>query len=661
MTATRPSHNDLANAVRALSMDAVQQANSGHPGMPLGAADVATVLFTRHLKFDPAHPEWPDRDRFVLSAGHGSMLLYAILHLTGYEDMPIDEIKNFRQLGSRTAGHPEYGHARGIETTTGPLGQGIANAVGMAIAERHLAARFGAEIVDHHTFVMAGDGDLMEGISHEASSLAGHLRLGRLILLYDDNGITIDGPMDLSCSDDALRRFEAYGWHTDRIDGHDPEAISDALDAAKLDPRPSFIACRTVIGKGSPNRGGSEKAHGSPLGEAEIELTRKELGWQEAPFVVPDSIRQAWRDAATLGKAAHDSWRSRIEAMPGDRRDAFERALEGTLPASLGREVAEFKRNLLEDRPDWATRKASQEVLKVLTELIPSLVGGSADLAGSNLTQTDHTTALSSGSYAGRHVNYGIREHAMVAAMTGMTLHRGVMPYGGTFLIFTDYARPAIRLAALMRQQVIVVATHDSIGLGEDGPTHQSIEQLASLRAMPNCMVLRPADAIETAECWLAALEHKTGPSIMVLSRQGAPLIRSVHTNDNLSARGGYLVAESDGGARQATILATGTEVQVALKARERLQSEGTRTAVVSLPCFELFERQDPAYRAEVLGSAPHFAVEAATPFGWTRYVESEDNVVGMRSFGASAPAPELYTHFGITADEVVKRVRSRL
>ncbi|MEO1016780.1 MAG: transketolase [Pseudomonadota bacterium] len=661
MASESPSHNELANALRALSMDAVQAANCGHPGMPMGAADIATVLFTRHLRFDPGHPEWPDRDRFVLSAGHGSMLLYAVLHLTGFKDMTIDEIRNFRQLGSRTAGHPEYGHARGIETTTGPLGQGIANAVGMAIAERNLAARFGDDIVDHHTYVIAGDGDLMEGISHEACSLAGHLRLSKLIMLYDDNEITIDGRMDLSCSDDALKRFEAYGWHAVRIDGHDPAVISAALDAAKQDPRPSLIACRTVIGKGSPNRGGTEKAHGSPLGADEIALTREALNWHHKPFQIPDTIHQAWREATKLGKDAHHAWRGRIEALSTDRRDAFKRALESELPATLDREIAEFKRNLLEDKPAWATRKASQEVLKVLTELIPSMLGGSADLTGSNLTQTDQTTILDTENYGGRHIHYGIREHAMVSAMNGMALHRGIIPYGGTFLIFTDYARPAIRLAALMRQQVIVVATHDSIGLGEDGPTHQPIEHLASLRAMPNCMVLRPADAVETAECWLAALEHKTGPSILSLSRQAAPMVRAEHVNDNLSARGGYLLANAEGGPRRATILATGTEVVLAMQARAPIQDEGIATAVVSIPCFELFERQDPAYHAEVLGTAPRVAVEAATPFGWTRYVDSEDNVVGMRSFGASAPAGDLFTHFGITAERIVERIRNQM
>jgi len=655
---TAATHQDLANAIRALAMDAVETAKSGHPGMPMGMADAATVLFARHLAFDAAAPDWPDRDRFVLSAGHGSMLLYAILHLTGHADMTLDELKNFRQLGSRTAGHPEYGHALGIETTTGPLGQGLATSVGMALAERLLAEQFGGDLVDHRTYVIASDGDLMEGVSHEAASLAGHLRLGRLTVLFDDNHITIDGDTALAVTDDQLRRFEAYGWEVGRVDGHDPAAIDQALKVARGSDRPSLIACRTTIAKGAPTKAGTAAAHGAPLGPDEIAAAREALGWPHPPFHIPDDIKAAWEAIGRRGAEAHAAWRARFEQTPEATRDAFLRRLEGRLPEGAAEVIAGMKQELAETRPKMGTRKSSQQVLQRLAEAVPELVGGSADLTGSNNTNTKAMAVVKPGDFSGRYVHYGVREHAMVAAMNGMALHKGLIPYGGTFLIFTDYARPAIRLAALMHQRVIVVATHDSIGLGEDGPTHQPVEHLASLRAMPNLLVMRPADTVETAECWQAALEHATGPTVLALSRQDLPAVRTEPAAENLAGRGGYVLAEAEG-VRQATILASGSEVAIALEARAALAEEGIAAAVVSMPSMELFERQDPAYRARVLGTAPRVAVEAASPFGWTRYVLSEDHVVGMTSFGASAPANALYEHFGITPGRVADRVRT--
>jgi transketolase len=655
-----PTHNDLANAIRALSMDAVEQAKSGHPGMPMGMADVATVLFTRHLKFDPQDADWPDRDRFVLSAGHGSMLLYALLYLTGYPDMPLDELKRFRQLDSRTAGHPEYGFAGGIETTTGPLGQGLGTSVGMAIAERHLNARFGDDLVDHHTYVLASDGDLMEGLSHEACSLAGHLRLNRLIVLFDDNDITLDGPADWSVSDDQILRFQAYGWATTRIDGHDPLAIDAAIQDAKAADRPTLIACRTVIGKGAPTKAGSAAAHGAPLGAKEIEGARAALGWPHAAFEVPEPILSVWREAGQRGASARTAWRERVDRLPAEQRAAFEQAHHSKLPSGLQDAINAHKRKVSADRPSWATRKASQEALEVLTELVPEMIGGSADLTHSNNTKTKATRPMERGDFSGRYINYGVREHGMMAAMNGLAVHKGLIPYGGTFLVFSDYCRPAIRIAALMHQRVILVGTHDSIGLGEDGPTHQPIEQLSALRAIPRLHVFRPADGVEAAECWLAALEHKKGPSVLALSRQNLPTVRLEHTDENLSARGAYVLAEASG-PRALTLLATGSEVHVALEARETLESEGTPTAVVSMPCFALFDGQEPAYRDAVLGTAPRIAVEAASPWGWTAYVDSPADVIGMTGFGASAPAEALFPHFGITAEAVAAKARQRL
>jgi transketolase len=651
----------MANAIRALSMDAVQQANSGHPGAPMGMADIATVLFTQFLKYDPTAPDWPDRDRFVLSNGHGSMLLYSLLYLTGYEDVDIDQVRNFRQLGSNTAGHPEYGHARGIETTTGPLGQGIANAVGMALAERMMAVRFGDDIVDHHTYVFAGDGCLMEGISHEAISLAGHLKLGKLILLFDDNDISIDGPTDMAVSDNQLMRFEASGWDTTRIDGHDHGAIAAAIKAAKKTDKPSLIACKTVIGYGAPNKEGTSATHGAPLGDDEIAATREKLDWPHAPFEVPADILDSWRAAGRRAENERQSWNGRLAAMAADRRATFERTVAGDLPEGFDQAIDDYKKELAADLPKLATRQASQKTLNVLTKAVPELIGGSADLTGSNLTLADGMDAVSAANYGGSHIYYGVREHGMAAAMNGMALHGGFIPYGATFLIFTDYCRPSIRLSALMKQRVIYVMTHDSIGLGEDGPTHQPVEQLSSLRAIPNVNVFRPCDAIETAECWQIALQSTETPSVLALTRQGLAPTRTTHSSENLSARGGYIAADAEG-ERKATILATGSEVEIALAARDALQADGIGTAVVSMPCQELFDAQDDAYRFEVLGpGSTRVAVEAAVRLGWDRYIGLNGGFVGMDSFGASAPAGQLYEHFGITAAAVEAAIRERV
>lgn len=652
------SHNDMANAIRVLAMDAVEQAKSGHPGMPMGMADVATVLFSKFLRFDADHPDWSDRDRFVLSAGHGSMLLYALLHLTGYPGMSIEQIRNFRQAGSLTPGHPEVGHTPGVEMTTGPLGQGVATAVGMAFAERHLAARFGRDLVDHWTYVIASDGDLMEGISHEAAALAGHQKLGRLIVLYDDNQISIDGPTSLSMSTHQQGRFQAYGWHVMAVDGHDPEEIEAAIDEALGSDRPSLIACRTEIGRGSPGKGGTAGIHGAPLGADEIAATRKALGWDHPPFDIPAPILSAWREVGTRQAEARQDWQARFDASPA--KDGFLAALEGRAAADLDGALASYKKKLEADKPTFATRKASQEALEVFTSAVPELVGGSADLTGSNLTKTKALTALTPEDPAGRYIHYGVREHAMAAAMNGMALHGGVIPYGGTFLIFTDYCKPAIRLSALMKQRVVYVMTHDSIGLGEDGPTHQPIEQLAGLRAIPGLWVFRPADAIETAECWALSIKRADGPSLLALTRQGVPTVRDAG-DDNRSAKGAYVLNEPSG-SLQATLIATGSEVSIALEAASLLEAEGTPVAVVSMPCQELFDQQDETYRQTVLGTAPRLAIEAASPYGWSRYVADErTDVVGIDGFGASAPYQELYETFGITPEAIAKKVRERL
>ena len=667
MTAAEPimaatvSRKDMASAIRFLAMDAVEKAKSGHPGMPMGMADVATVLFSDFLKFDAAAPDWPDRDRFVLSNGHGSMLLYALLYLTGYPEMTIEEIRNFRQLGSRTPGHPEYGHAPGIETTTGPLGQGLANGVGMALAERMLAARFGADIVDHYTYVFVGDGCLMEGISQEAISLAGHLRLAKLIVLFDDNEISIDGATSLTSGDDQMARFVASGWHVQAIDGHDPAAIAAAVAAARESDRPSMIACRTVIGYGAPTKQGTEATHGAPLGADEVAATRDALGWRHEAFSIPNDILDAWREIGAQSRRERDAWQARHDVLDEATREEFDRVVAGALPSGWQDALLALKKKLAADPPKIATRQASKNTLDVLAAALPELVGGSADLTGSNLTKAAGMAPVTAEDASGRYIYYGVREHAMGAVMNGMALHGGFIPFGGTFLVFTDYCRPAIRLSALMGLRVVYVMTHDSIGLGEDGPTHQPVEHLASLRAIPGLRVYRPCDATETAECWALALETQKSPSVLALTRQGVPAVRKSFTADNLCAKGAYVVAEAEG-ARQATLIATGSEVSIALAAREALQKEGIAAAVVSAPCLELFEAQDAAYKASVLGKGGlRVAIEAASPMGWDRFTAPDGLFVGMRSFGASAPADVLYGHFGITPAAVVDAVKSRL
>lgn len=657
------SPTEMANAIRMLAVDAVERANSGHPGMPMGMADIATVLFTRFLKFDPADPAWPDRDRFVVSNGHGSMMLYALLYLTGYPDIDIEGIKRFRMLGSPTAGHPEYGHAAGIETTTGPLGQGIANAVGMALTEQMLAARYGDALVDHHTYVFVGDGCLMEGIGQEAISLAGTMRLSKLIALYDSNDISIDGPTSLSYADDAAGRFEACGWDTQTVDGHDQEAVAAAIEQAQKTDKPSLIVCRTTIGYGAPTKAGTAGSHGAALGADEVAGTRKALNWPHEPFHIPAANLAAWRTAGARGGKTRAAWQSRLENSGAEQRQQFEQQMAGTLPASLDTTIADFKRQLSEEKPGWATRVASQKTLEVVNPALPTMIGGSADLTGSNNTKTAELEPITAQDFSGRYIYYGVREHGMAAVMNGMALHGGFIPYGGTFLVFTDYCRPSIRLSALMGLRVVYVMTHDSIGLGEDGPTHQPIEHLASLRAMPNLNVLRPADAVETAECWQIAIETAGRPSVLALTRQGLPTLRTEHEAENLSARGGYILREADGGAPKVVLLATGSEVSIAVEARETLQAEGIATRVVSLPCWTLFDEQDDAYQTEVLGgdSAVRVSIEAGTTFGWARYVGTQGASIGIDQFGASAPAKELYTHFGVTAEAVVKAAKARL
>jgi transketolase len=650
----------MANAIRALAMDAVEQAKSGHPGMPMGMADVATVLFTQFLRFDPQAPDWPDRDRFVLSAGHGSMLLYALLHLTGYADMTLDELERFRQLGSRTAGHPERGHAAGIETTTGPLGQGIGNSVGMALAERMLAAEFGEDIVDHHTYVIASDGDLMEGVSHEAASLAGHLGLAKLIVFYDDNSISIDGPTELSFSDDPLLRFRGYGWAAERTDGHDHAAVADAIRRAQNSDRPNLIACRTTIAFGAPTKAGTAAAHGSPLGAAEIAGARQRLGWSEPPFVIPEDIRAEWRAAGDRGEPVRRAWVARLNALAGERRAEFLRRQRGELPPGLDQAIAKVCHDFRQANAKIATRQASGTVLDTLTRVVPELVGGSADLTPSNNTKAKDQKDVRRGDYSGRYIRYGVREHGMAAAMNGIAVHGGLIPYGGTFLTFSDYARPSIRLAAFMGVRVIYVMTHDSIGLGEDGPTHQPVEHLAALRAMPGLYVYRPGDPIETAECWALALERRDGPSLLALTRQSLPLLRREPDAENRSARGAYVLAEA-GGERQVTLLATGSEVCVAIAARETLAQHGIRAAVVSMPCWEIFDKAPREYQDAVLGSAPRVGVEAAVRFGWDRWLGARGAFIGMDGFGASAPGEALFPHFGITPEKVAQAARSLL
>jgi transketolase len=659
---TRGQHDRMANAIRALAMDAVEEAKSGHPGLPMGAADVATVLFTQFLKLDPSHPAWPDRDRFVLSAGHGSMLIYALLHLLGYEAMTIEQIRRFRQLDSITPGHPENFLTPGVETTTGPLGQGLANAVGMAIAERHLAATFGDGIVDHRTYVLASDGDLMEGVSQEAIALAGHLALGKLIVLFDDNGISIDGPLSLADSVDQVKRFEAAGWAAARVDGHDPEAIEKAIAEAQRGKRPSLIACRTTIGFGAPSKAGTEKSHGSPLGAEEIAGARERLGWAEPAWTVPADVRDLWRAAGRAGSAARRAWSERLAALPPARRAEFDRRIGGALPRTeLDAAVRTVKQKLAASPRTTATRAASESALEALTAAVPEMIGGSADLTGSNNTRPKGMPVLSASNYAGRFIHYGVREHGMAAAMNGMALHGGVIPYSGTFLVFSDYCRPAIRLAALMGERVIHVMTHDSIGLGEDGPTHQPVEHLAALRAIPNLRVFRPCDGVETIECWQLALEHAHGPSVLALTRQNLPQLRLALDEANRCAAGAYEL-EPAPKAADVSLFATGSEVAIAIDARRLLGEQGVAARVVSVPCFELFREQPSPARREIIGAAKvRVAVEAAVRQGWDEIIGSDGAFIGMSTFGASAPYGELYRHFGITAEAVAQSALGKL
>ena len=649
----------MANAIRGLSMDGVEKAKSGHPGLPMGAADIATVIYTKFLKFDPTDTHWADRDRFILSAGHGSMLLYSILYLTGTTGMTLDELKNFRQWGSKTPGHPEVGHTPGVEMTTGPLGQGLATSVGFALAERHLAAEFSSDLVDHYTYVLASDGDLMEGISQEAIALAGHLKLNRLIVLWDDNGISIDGPLSIADSVDQRKRFEAAGWATAAVDGHDQDAIAKAIEAAHTSDRPTLIACKTVIGFGAPKRAGTSKAHGEPLGAEELAGAKAALGLSAEPFHVDAEVLEAWRSSAKRSQGAHAEWKKRLAASP--KHAEFERRMAGKASPALDAAIAAFKAKLAAEPQTVATRKASELALEVITEAVPELVLGSADLTPSNNTKTKNISAMSPGDFAGRYIHYGIREHGMAAAMNGMALHGGIIPSGATFMVFTDYCRPSIRLAALMGIRTIQVMTHDSIGLGEDGPTHQPVEHLAALRAMPNLNVFRPADVVETAECWEIALKETCTPSILALTRQNLPQLRLGAQPENKSARGAYELVAA-GGEAQVSIFATGSEVEIAVAAQKALADKGVKARVVSVPSFEMFARQDESYRASVIGNAKiKVGIEAAVRQGWDTLIGNDGIFIGMSSFGASAPYKELYAHFGITAEAVVEKALARL
>lgn len=655
---SREQNDRMANAIRFLSMDAVEKANSGHPGMPMGMADVATVLFTKYLRFDPKKPHWPNRDRFVLSAGHGSMLLYSLLYLTGYPDMSVEDLKQFRQLGSKTAGHPEYGHATGIETTTGPLGQGIANAVGMAIAERKLRDEFGPELQDHYTYVINGDGCLMEGISHEAIALAGHLKLNKLILFWDNNSITIDGAVSLSDSTDQIARFKAVHWNTIEIDGHDQAAIADAIEAAHKSDRPTFIACKTVIGFGAPNKQGTHKVHGNPLGADEIAATRKALNWEYEPFVIPSDILDAWRAAGTRSDSIVKAWEETLSKSPA--KAEFARRFAGDLPEGFDKAIDDYKKKLAETKPTIASRKASEDALEVINGFVPETLGGSADLTPSNNTKTSQMHSITPTDFAGRYMHWGIREHGMASAMNGIALHGGLIPYGGGFMIFSDYCRPPIRLAALMGIRVIHVLTHDSIGVGEDGPTHQPVEQIAGLRAVPNLRVFRPADAVETAECWQIAMKSKDHPSALALTRQNLTTVRTEYNQKNLCELGAYTLAGNADA--KVTIFASGSEVELAVAARATLEGKGVSTRVVSVPCTELFFEQPDAYRKDVIGnSSVKIAVEAAVREGWDAFIGPEGSFIGMKGFGASGPAKKVFEHFGITADAVVAAAEAKL
>ncbi len=643
----------MADAIRFLSADAIEKANSGHPGMPLGMADVATVLFSRFIKINPEAPHWFDRDRFVLSAGHGSMLLYSLFYLLGYKDISLEDIKQFRQLGAKTAGHPEYGHLSGIDMTTGPLGQGISSAVGMALAERLIAAKYGEDVCSHYTYVFAGDGCLMEGISEEAISFAGHLKLRKLIVFWDNNNITIDGHVDAANSTDQRKRFEACGWNTLEVDGHNQKQIAKAILKAQKSSKPTLISCKTKIGYGAPTKCGTSKCHGSPLGAEELSAMRKALNWSAEPFNVPEDILLSWREAGKRSVSAYKDWQARAKAKGREFNDV----VNGKLPKNWDKELNKLKETSIKEKTKVATRKASQMCLEAIMPHIPQIVGGSADLAASNLTLSKVSKTVTSKDYNGNNIMYGIREHVMGAIMNGMSLHGGIIPFGGTFFVFSDYMRPSQRLAALMGIRVIYVLTHDSIGVGEDGPTHQPIEHLASYRCMPNILTFRPCDVVETAESWQIALETENKPSILALTRQGLPMLRT-SCAENLTARGAYIISEAKN-KRQATIIATGSEVSMAIEAQAKLAEEGIDVAVVSMPCCELFDAQSPTYQEQVLGKAPRVAVEAASKFGWEKYVGLDGDIIGMDGFGASGPAGELYKYFGITVEEVVDSVKS--
>ena len=653
------SLNDMANAIRFLAADAVEKANCGHPGMPMGAADFTTVLYSKFLKIDPQKPDWPDRDRVILSAGHGSMLLYAVNHLVGFSDMTIDEIKNFRQLGSKTPGHPEYGHTLGVETTTGPLGQGISTAVGMAIAEKIQNAKYGDAIVDHKTYVIASDGDLMEGISQEAISLAGHLKLSKLIVLFDDNNISIDGAIDLSDSTDQLMRFEASGWNVNRVDGHNHDDIEKAIQEAIKSNKPSLIACKTKIGFGSPSKEGKSSSHGAPLGAEDIAQMKKNLNWDYEEFEIPSDIKDAWRLVGLKNSSKRQEWEERLSSNK-DKEIDFLKDIDGQISEELDKEINEIKKVFSEEKPGWATRKSSQEVLETINKVLPNTIGGSADLTGSNNTKTKNINIIDCNNFAGRFIHYGIREHGMAAAMNGIALHKGLIPYSGTFLVFSDYCRPSIRLAALMDIKVIHVMTHDSIGLGEDGPTHQPVEHLPSLRAIPNLNVFRPADTTETAECWSLAIKSK-GPSIIALSRQGCPHLRNTYEEKNKSSLGAYEIKSSDG-ETQVNLIATGSEVSLAVEVYEELKNNGINSRVVSAPSFELLNKQDNDYIDKTLGqSGLRVGIEASTGLGWHNYLGDQGLFIGMKSFGASAPADQLYKNFGIDKENIINKIKEKL
>ena len=645
----------MANAIRFLSVEMIEKAKSGHPGMPLGIADVATMLFAKHIKVNPKNPRWFDRDRFVLSAGHASSLLYSVFYLMGYKDIDKEDLMNFRQLGAKTAGHPEYGHLEGIDMTTGPLGQGISSAVGMALAEKIILAKYGSDVCDHYTYVIMGDGCLMEGISEEAISLAGHLKLNKLIALWDNNNVTIDGHVDVASSTNQVARFKANGWNTIEIDGHNFCQIDEALKKAKKSDKPTMIACKTTIGFGAPTKCNSPKCHGAPLGTDELAAMRQKLGWTAEPFEVPEEILNDWRAAGKRSEASDKDWQKRAKAKGKEFLDI----IEGKLPKGWDKELNKMKAQAAKDKVAVASRKASQMCLEAIMPYVPQLVGGSADLAGPNMIMTKATKTITAKDYNGNNIEYGIREHAMGAMMNGMALHGGILPFGGTFFVFSDYLRPSMRLAALMGLHTIYVMTHDSIGVGEDGPTHQPIEQLASFRAMPNILTFRPCDVVETAEAWALAIEQTSTPSILALSRQTLPALRE-ETKLNLSARGAYIIA-GDAKKRQATLIATGSEVGLAVEARNKLKEDGIEVAVVSMPCAELFDKQDISYQEEILGTAPRIAVEAASKFGWEKYVGLKGDIIGMDGFGASAPGAELYKYFGITVEEVIDAVKDSL